>query len=94
MYDCRLSHLKSENLAIIPSSVFPKGHLNPTGHYWDLFWEADFALGLRNTAVILKTVYRDKTIWVSGVWKHELDISDVFMKWIYKIYLSCPFGCQ
>lgn len=94
MYDCRLSHLKSENLAIIASSVFPKGHLNPTGHYWGLFWEADFALGLRNTAVILKTVYRDKTIWVSDVWEHESDISGVFMKQIYKICLSSSFDCQ
>jgi len=53
LYDCHLSDLKSENLAIILSSIFPKGHLNPSGHYWDLFWEVDCASGCRNTAVML-----------------------------------------
>lgn len=53
LYDYHLSNLKSENLAIILSFLFPKGHLSPSGHYWDLFWEADFAPGLRNTAVML-----------------------------------------
>lgn len=53
LYDCCLSTLKSENLAIILPSVFPRGHLNPSGHHWDLFWEAFFASGLRNATVIL-----------------------------------------
>lgn len=34
---CLLSHLKSENVAIIRSSEFLKGHLDLSGHYWDVF---------------------------------------------------------
>lgn len=65
--DCLLSHLKSENVAIILFSEFLKGHLNPSGHYWDVFWEANFVPGLRSTAVI---VCRGKAKWIScvGTW--------------------------
>lgn len=51
--DFLLSYLKSENVAIILSCEFLKGHLNLSGHYWDVFWEPNFALGLRCTAVIV-----------------------------------------
>lgn len=51
--DCLLSYLKSENIAIIVACEFLKGHLNLSGHYWDVFWEANFAPGFRCTAVIV-----------------------------------------
>lgn len=71
LYDCCLSNVKNENLAAILSSIFPKGYLNPTGHHWDLFWEADSAAGFRNTALML---WQDigKAIRISDIWKHGL----------------------
>lgn len=60
--NCFLSNLRSENVAVILSSEFLEGHLNPSGHYWDVFWETNFVPGLRSTAVI---VCRGKAKWIS-----------------------------
>lgn len=51
--DYLLSLMKGKNVAIILSCEFFKGHLKPSDHCWDVFWEANFAPGLRCIAVIV-----------------------------------------